>query len=181
MTGLGQCRHMFAGIVLLALLLPAPTLAGSALPKGFVYLRDAEPGIVQDIRYAGSHNFVGRPINGYLAAECILTAPAAMALAAIQKTLAAKNLSLIVWDCYPPMRAGADFLRWSKDPARAEMKAAFYPRIDKRTLFALGYLSTRSAHSRGSTVDAGLVPIASAAPVADIARRLGPCRSAGDE
>src|SRR4051812_22475002 len=131
-----QRRHRVVCIILLyILLLPAPASAGSALPNGFVYLRDVEPGIVQDIRYAGSHNFVGRPINGYLAAECILTAPAAMALAAIQKTLAAKNLSLIVWDCYRPMRAVADFLRWSKDPARAEMKAAFYPRIDKRNLF----------------------------------------------
>ncbi len=59
-------------------------LAGS-LPKGFVYLRDIDPTIVQDIRYAGSHNFVGRPIKGYLAAECILSAPAANALALVQK------------------------------------------------------------------------------------------------
>ena len=69
-----------ASLVLTMLLLPAPVLAGSALPKGFVYLRDVDPTIVQDIRYAGSHNFVGRPIKGYPAAECILTAPAANAL-----------------------------------------------------------------------------------------------------
>ena len=105
-------------------------LAGS-LPKGFVYLRDIDPTIVQDIRYAGSHNFVGRPIKGYLAAECILSAPAANALALVQKKLAEKKLSLIVWDCYRPKRAVADFFAWSRDPARSEMKAEFYPRTDK--------------------------------------------------
>ena len=59
----------------------AASFGRPALPKGFVYLRDVDPTIVQDIRYAGSHNFVGRPIKGYLAAECILSVPAANALA----------------------------------------------------------------------------------------------------
>ena len=147
-----------AGLVLMLLLLPAPVLAGSALPRGFVYLRDIDPTIVQDIRYAGSHNFVGRPIKGYLAAECILSVSAANALEKVQRMLAEKKLSLIVWDCYRPKRAVDDFLRWSRDPAHSEMKAEFYPRTDKQNLFALGYLARRSAHSRGSTVDLGIVP-----------------------
>ena len=139
------------------LLLPAVVDAGS-LPRGFVYLREVDPTIVQDIRYAGSHNFVGRPIKGYLAAECILSGPAASALKAVQQKLAAKDLSLIVWDCYRPTRAVADFLQWSRDPARTEMKAEFYPHTDKQGLFAAGYLAVRSAHSRGSTVDLGILP-----------------------
>jgi D-alanyl-D-alanine dipeptidase len=40
------------------------------LPAGFVYLRDIDPTIIQDMRYAGSNNFVGRPLRGYEAAEC---------------------------------------------------------------------------------------------------------------
>jgi hypothetical protein len=32
------------------------------LPAGFVYLRDIDPTIIQDMRYAGSNNFVGRPL-----------------------------------------------------------------------------------------------------------------------
>src|SRR5271168_4082608 len=120
-----------AGLVLIVMLLPAPALAGSALPKGFVYLRDIDPTIVQDIRYAGSHNFVGRPISGYLAAECILSLSAAHALEAVQRRLAEKKLSLIVWDCYRPKRAVDDFLQWSRDPTHAEMKAEFYPRTNK--------------------------------------------------
>jgi zinc D-Ala-D-Ala dipeptidase len=145
-------------LVLILMMLPLPAWAGSALPRGFVYLRDIDPTIVQDIRYAGSHNFVGRPIRGYLAAECILSAPAATALKKVQSLLADKNLSLIVWDCYRPQRAVNDFLRWSQDPTHTEMKAEFYPRTDKQKLFALGYLATRSRHSQGSTVDLGLVP-----------------------
>jgi zinc D-Ala-D-Ala dipeptidase len=153
-------RKMFvrAGLVLILMTLPVPALAAGALPNGFVYLRDTDPTIVQDIRYAGSHNFVGRPIKGYLAAECILSDRAATALKAVQGMLAERKLSLIVWDCYRPRRAVDDFLRWSRDPTHAEMKAEFYPRTDKQKLFALGYLATRSAHSRGSTVDLGLVP-----------------------
>jgi zinc D-Ala-D-Ala dipeptidase len=149
---------LITGLVLILAALPVPALAGTALPKGFVYLRDADPTIVQDIRYAGFHNFVGRPIRGYLAAECILSDRAATALKTVQGMLAEKKLSLIVWDCYRPRRAVDDFLQWSKDPAHAEMKAEFYPRTDKQKLFALGYLATRSAHSRGSTVDLGIVP-----------------------
>jgi zinc D-Ala-D-Ala dipeptidase len=167
-----------AGLVLIITTLPALAFAGSALPKGFVYLRDIDPAIVQDIRYAGSHNFVGRPIRGYLAAECVLSLPAANALETVQKMLTEKKLSLIVWDCYRPKRAVEDFFQWSKDPAHSEMKAEFYPRTDKAKLFALGYLAKRSAHSRGSTVDLGIVPAASSvAPSSNPLQPLKACTS----
>jgi D-alanyl-D-alanine dipeptidase len=162
-------------LALIATMLSLPALAGPALPKGFVYLRDTDPTIVQDIRYAGSHNFVGRPIGGYLAPECVLSASAANALRAVQGMLAEQKLSLIVWDCYRPQRAVDDFLRWSRDPAHAEMKAEFYPRTDKQKLFALGYLATRSAHSRGSTVDLGIVPSGFAPPSPAVVPALKAC------
>jgi D-alanyl-D-alanine dipeptidase len=167
-----------AGLVSLTMMLTAPALAGSTLPKGFVYLRDLDPTIHQDIRYAGSHNFVGRPIRGYLAAECILSEPAANALVKLQARLAEKKLSLIVWDCYRPKRAVDDFIQWSRDPARTQMKAEFYPRTGKGQLFALQYLAVRSAHSRGSTVDLGLVPSdISFAPAPDRPQALKACTS----
>ena len=109
-----------AGVVLIIMTLSAPALAGSTLPRGFVYLRDRDPTIVQDIRYAGSHNFVGRPITGYLAAECILSVSAANALGTVQRMLTEKSLSLIVWDCYRPKRAVDDFLERVAFPLRAE-------------------------------------------------------------
>jgi D-alanyl-D-alanine dipeptidase len=171
-----------AGVALTIAALSAPACAGPALPRSFVYLRDVDPTIVQDIRYAGSHNFVGRPVSGYLGAECILSEPAAKALAMVQRMLADKKLSLIVWDCYRPTRAVDDFLQWSNDPAHSEMKAEFYPRTDKTKLFALGYIARRSAHSRGSTVDLGIVPADfSSAPPPDPAQPLKACTSAKGE
>ena len=167
-----------SGVAVAIVTLGTSALAASALPKGFVYLRDIDPTIVQDIRYAGSHNFVGRPINGYLAAECILSAPAANALETVQRTLVGKQLSLIVWDCYRPKRAVDDFAHWSRDSRRSEMKAEFYPRTDKANLFALGYLARHSPHSRGSTVDLGVVPIGlKSAPPPSLSQPLEACTS----
>ena len=164
----------FSSVMAIAGLSPAePAPAG--LPAGFVYLGDIDPSIIQDPRYAGSHNFVGRPIAGYEAAECVLTEKAARALATVQARLAPKKLSLIVWDCYRPTRATADFIRWTKDPNDTKMKAEFYPRIDKSQIFELGYLSTRSAHSRGSTVDLGIAPLGATVPKFDPSARLVSC------
>jgi D-alanyl-D-alanine dipeptidase len=92
--------------------------------------------------------------------------------------LAENELSLIVWDCYRPKRAVEDFVQWSRDPAHSEMKAEFYPRTDKKRLFDLGYLAKRSAHSRGSAVDLGIVPTAvSSVPRPNPPRSLKACTS----
>lgn len=45
------------------------------LPEDFVYVRDIIPDAFEDIRYAGSHNFMGRPACGYGAARAVLTLP----------------------------------------------------------------------------------------------------------
>lgn len=126
------------------------------LPPKFVYLREIDPSIVQDIRYSGSHNFVGRPIKGYEANECILTREAALALSKVQKELANSSLSLKVYDCYRPTQAVNDFINWSNNKNN-DMKDEFYPNIKKSDLFRLGYISEKSGHSRGSTVDLTLV------------------------
>ena len=42
------------------------------------------PDIAEDIKYAGSDNFVGRPVDGYAAAKCYLQQPAAAALARVE-------------------------------------------------------------------------------------------------
>ncbi len=125
----------------------------TALPYDFVYLRDVAPAIQQDMRYAGYHNFIGEPIRGYRAAECVLTRQAAEALAKAQEELEASDLSLRVYDCYRPQSAVDEFIAWSKIPSDQRMKAEFYPRVEKSRLFALGYLAAKSGHSRGSTVD----------------------------
>lgn len=122
-----------------------------------------EPGptILRDIRYAGSHNFVGRPIAGYHAPKCWLTREAAAALDAVQEDLRPRGLGLLVYDCYRPARAVRDFVAWAGDPADDKMKRVFYPALAKRDLLPGGYIAEQSGHSRGSTVDVTLVTLPS--------------------
>lgn len=129
------------------------------LPQGFVYLKAIDPSILQDIRYAGYHNFIGHPIEGYEASECILTLQAANALKAVQAELQRSSLSLKVYDCYRPQMAVNNFITWSKDPKEQQMKMEFYPRVDKADFFKLGYVAEKSGHTRGSTMDITIVPI----------------------
>jgi D-alanyl-D-alanine dipeptidase len=116
-------------------------------------------GLKVEMRYAGSDNFVGRPILGYEAPVCLLTPEAANALAKVQASLAPEGLGLKVFDCYRPVRAVKAFAAWAKDPADQANKARYYPDIDKSRLFELGYIAERSGHSRGSTVDLTLVEL----------------------
>jgi zinc D-Ala-D-Ala dipeptidase len=126
-------------------------------PGQFVALDRIDPTIVQDMRYATGYNFVGRRIRGYREPVCILTRPAARALHRAQRALRPKGYGLKVYDCYRPTRAVDQFARWAANPADQRMKREFYPRVDKRRAFALGYIAHRSGHSRGSTVDLTLV------------------------
>ena len=122
-------------------------------PAAFVDAATVVPGLIVEMRYAGAHNFVGRPIDGYEAPRCLLTKPAANALAGVAKDVAAYGLVIKVFDCYRPTRAVANFVRWARDLKDTAGKAEFYPDVDKRTLFRDGYIASQSGHSRGSTID----------------------------
>lgn len=131
------------------------------LPKGFVWLVEIDPTIAQDMRYAGPYNFTGKRVPGYAAkaakAGCILTEAAAVALSRVQTDLLRDGYGLKVFDCYRPARAVRAFVDWIGSPGPGRMKAAFHPRVAKQKTRKLGYISGRSAHSRGSTVDLTLV------------------------
>jgi D-alanyl-D-alanine dipeptidase len=150
-----------------------PALAGE-LPPGFVTLRDVDATIRQDMRYASANNFTGRRLPGYDAPECVLKRAVAQALARVQAELARHNLSLKVYDCYRPVRAVRAMARWSQDSAAPDM-SRFHPGLDKRRLFALGYISGQSAHSRGVAVDLTLVPKDAQPPAYDSNARYGSC------
>jgi D-alanyl-D-alanine dipeptidase len=136
----------------------APAGDGSpGAPPVFVALDDVDPTILHDIRYTTRHNFVGQPIRGYRDPLCVLTRPAAEALAEAQAVLRPRGFSLKVYDCYRPQRAVDHFVRWAKRLQDERMKREFYPRVDKSDLFADGYIAEQSGHSRGSTVDLTLV------------------------
>jgi zinc D-Ala-D-Ala dipeptidase len=140
-------------LAFIALFVFCSQAAAQQRPAAFIDAATVVPGLIVEMRYAGSHNFVGRPIDGYEAPRCLLTRPAADALAAVARDLKPRGLVLKVFDCYRPTRAVANFVRWARDLKDQKMKAEFYPNVDKRTLFRDGYIATRSGHSRGATMD----------------------------
>jgi D-alanyl-D-alanine dipeptidase len=153
-------RAVRAGFALaaVAMLVATPAAAGK-LPPGFVYLRDVKPSILQDMRYASSDNFTGRPLPGYDAAECVLRRDVAQALARVQAELLLQNLTLKTYDCYRPVRAVRAFVRWAYDRKPPGASKRFFPGYDKRTLFNRGFIAAHSRHSTGTAVDLTLVPL----------------------
>jgi D-alanyl-D-alanine dipeptidase len=128
------------------------------LPKGFVYLRDVAPSIVQDMRYATPDNFTGKPVPGYDAAECVLKRAAAEALKRAQEKAQAMGYALKVYDCYRPARAVRAFAAWASAPEDGRTKR-YYPHLKKSQLIP-GYIASQSQHSTGSAVDLTLIPAA---------------------
>ncbi len=143
--------HFFSYIFIA--LLSGACNAKNNLPAGFVYLADINATILQDIRYASAHNFVGRPIVGYKRATCILTTEAAKALSAVQADLQRtyKNrYTLKVYDGYRPQRAVENFWQWSHDVDDQKMKSIHYPRIDNKKHFLKKAISTKNQVMRAA-------------------------------
>lgn len=146
-------RALTAGLLVLV----ARPVNAEPLPAGFVRLRELAPTIAQDIRYATPFNFTGTAVPGYGRAECVLTRAAADALIRAEKRLARQGYGLKLFDCYRPARAVAAFNDWVKRPDTPDLGRIFHPGIAKGDLVAKGYIALNSSHSRGSTVDIGLV------------------------
>ena len=140
---------------------PAPDMD----PTGFVELSLVAPDVILDIRYYSTYNFVGERIDGYSEPVALVTAETAVALRVVSDELAEKGYRLIIYDAYRPQSAVDHFILWSRDADDARMKAYFYPDEDKAALFEKGYISERSGHSRGSTVDVSLFDVAAGRPV----------------
>jgi zinc D-Ala-D-Ala dipeptidase len=137
-------------------LLPA---RAQSLPADFVYLRDIDPTIIQDIRYATSNNFMGRRLSGYEAAECVVKREVGLKLKAIQQELARQSLSLKMFDCYRPTRAVADTVAWSRNGRETAAEHRYNPQFAKADLFRLGYIAYHSGHSTGAALDLTLVDL----------------------
>ena len=148
---------------------------GQSLPGGFVYLRDVDPTIIQDIRYATSNNFVGHPLAGYQAGECVVKRDVGLRLKAVQQELAKQKLSLKMFDCYRPARASMDMVRWSRNGKETPAERRYNPAFRKVDLFRLGYIATYSGHSTGSALDLTLVDLA-----ADNSAKFDPAKSYAD-
>lgn len=127
------------------------------MQESFVYLDEIDSSILFDIRYAGPINFTGSVIDGYHTNRPVMTRDLAHALSKIQKIIDKDGFSLVIYDAYRPQKAVEHFLRWSQDSHNQSMKTKFFPYIDKENSFDLGFISKRSAHSRGSTVDLTII------------------------
>ena len=135
---------------------PVPSDATTAAAAGLVDVATLVPDIALEIRYAGSDNFVGAPVDGYLAPKCYLLRPAAQALRRVEMSLRERHLRLKLFDCYRPARAVRHFVRWAGDLSDQRTKPHYYPNLDKRALLG-DYIAPVSGHSRGATLDLTLL------------------------
>lgn len=110
--------------------------------RRLVDLREAVPGVVLDIRYATTNNFMKRQL--YPESEAFLRAPAARALADVQEELRARNVGLKVFDAYRPYSVTRAMWEPIKDPDYVADPAK------------------GSRHNRGCAVDVTLVSLATA-------------------
>ena len=129
------------------------------LKKGFSYLSEVDGSIQQELRYFSSNNFIGKKIDGYKKNTVIISNAAANALKKVQAELKQMGLSLKVYDAYRPQQSVDHFVRWAKKLNDTLMKQSYYPTIHKSDLFQLGFIASKSGHTRGSTVDLTIVDI----------------------
>lgn len=127
------------------------------LPQGFSLLEKSAKEIVLDIKYSSRDNFMGRVIEGYDRKGTPLTNETIAALKSAQKAFNALGFGIKLFDGYRPQKAVDSFIEWGKNDADTLAKNTYYPDLDKKELFAQGYIAQRSGHSRGSTVDITLV------------------------
>lgn len=146
-------------VIALAIAASASGAGAQTLPGGFVFLRDIDPSIIQDIRYAGANNFVGRRLSGYEAAECVVKREVGLALQRVQRELMPQKLSLKMLDCYRPERAVHDMVVWAQNGRETPAERRYNPAFSKKNLFRLGYIAEHSGHSTGAAVDLTLVDL----------------------
>lgn len=126
-------------------------------PSGFVALGDFIPSVVQEIRYYSTYNFIGDRIDGYEEPVAFITREAARALKGVASETAVQGYRLKIFDAYRPATAVKHFVLWGIEDLDLRMKPFFYPDLDKTDLFQIGYIASKSSHSRGSTVDLTLL------------------------
>ncbi|MBR4540190.1 MAG: M15 family metallopeptidase [Clostridia bacterium] len=138
----------------LVILSEAKDLPVHELPQGFCYVHEVIEDVILDIRYAGTHNFVGDVIDGYEAPYAILTVEAAEKLKEAADEFRQMGYRLMIFDAYRPQRAVKHFVRWANDAGDTRMQAEFYPEYKKKILLVdEGYIARNSSHCRGSAVD----------------------------
>jgi D-alanyl-D-alanine dipeptidase len=121
-----------------------PAEQGDFLAPDLVELVKLEPSIRLDIRYAGTNNFMGRPV--YRQARAFLQRPAAVALVRANQSLKARGYGLLIFDGYRPWSVTKAF--W--DAATPE----------QRRIGFVADPAKGSKHNRGCAVDLTLYELA---------------------
>lgn len=121
--------------------------------SGFVVLTDIVPDAIVELRYYTLYNFIGDRIRGYEEPVALVTKETAYALNEVEKELLPMGYTIKIFDAYRPQMAVDHFVEWAQILSDTRMQKYFYPEENKANLFAHGYISSRSGHSRGSTVD----------------------------
>lgn len=119
----------------------------NAPPAGWVDLAVHIPGIVLDIRYHTADNFTGAPLPGYGAPGAWMRTTPADALRKVQEILGQRGLGLKVFDAYRPLRGTLGMVAWAKRTGQVHL-------LDN------GYVSRRSGHNRGNTIDLTVIELA---------------------
>ena len=145
--------------VIFFVLLTCSQMNAQILKKGFSYLSEVDESIQQELRYFSSNNFIGKKIDCYNKNTIIISNAAANALKKVQAELKQMGLSLKVYDAYRPQQSVDHFVRWAKKLNDTLMKQSYYPTIRKSDLFKLGFIASKSGHTRGSSVDLSIVEI----------------------
>ncbi|HUF11585.1 MAG TPA: M15 family metallopeptidase [Longimicrobiales bacterium] len=151
---------MYRALVLL-LTITACAPGGLGVPEPFdcpatelprlVRVADVAPGLLEDIRYATANNFTGAPLPGYEIPGALLRPDAAAALARVQRRLEGRGYGLLVWDAYRPVRATLAMVDWAERSGNEWVLN--------------GWVSRRSNHNRGNTVDLTVVRLDSEEPL----------------
>ena len=144
-------------IILLSLASEKGKLPENMDHSQFVIIKDIIPNIITEMRYYSSFNFVGSRIDGYEEPVALLTKQATEKLKKANECFNEKGYLIKIYDSYRPQRAVDHFVRWRDDLKDEKMKKYFYPDLTKKEVFEKGYVSTRSGHSRGSTLDITLI------------------------
>ena len=111
----------------------------SDINKTMTELRRAIPGIVYDLRYASTNNFMHRLMYPAGTRYTFLRKPAAEALQKVQKELAKKGMGLKIFDAYRPYSVTVKFWELTKDE-----RFVAHPR-------------NGSGHNRGIAVDLTII------------------------
>lgn len=158
--------------ILLVVLMVGYFYKNASIAKDFVFLTDIDPTIIENVRYYGVENFLGKPVPGYTKNRIICTQQAASQLKKVQEDLKNQGFQLVVYDGYRPQKAVDAFMRWSTDSSDQQAKEQYYPNVDKKDVFTLGYVAEKSGHSRGSTFDLTLIPLSQSLKPITITKRL---------